>query len=103
MKLMGFVDSSKSIRYYNPNMKMVKVSRNFKFTDHSASTTPQQMITIDGLRAEGELERDDSQTKLQMTPKADLESETEIEGLLTITVPPLNQQNMELAPASRSK
>src|SRR6266850_6689781 len=29
--LTGFVDGSKSIRYYDPNTKTVKVSRNFQF------------------------------------------------------------------------
>ena len=75
MKLMGFVDGSKSIRYYDPNTKTVKVSRNFKFTDQTVPEAPRRMITIDGLRAEGEPQQDDSQTMTQMTLKTDPESE----------------------------
>ena len=47
-KFLGFIDGSKSVRYYDVGRKNVKVSRNYAFNENVP------MASIPGLRAEGE-------------------------------------------------
>ncbi|KAJ3543106.1 hypothetical protein NMY22_g3260 [Coprinellus aureogranulatus] len=53
MVLVGYNDGSKSIRYYDPNTRSVKVSRNFVFNENDEFTEP-EVMDVPGIRSEGE-------------------------------------------------
>ena len=104
MKFMGFMDGSKSIRYYDPTNRNVKVSRNFAFNEND-DLKELEIVEIPGMRSEGEHntysepqtsfprapereERPSSPKTIPNTPKSqppvpDAESEGEVEKQLT--------------------
>jgi transposase InsO family protein len=56
MKFMGFMDGSKSIRYYDPDKRNVKVSRNFAFNEND-EMKELEIVEIPAMWSEGCRER----------------------------------------------
>ena len=54
MVFMGFVDGSKSIRYYDASTRKIKVSRNVSFNENEAPSILDYIAVIPGSRSEGE-------------------------------------------------
>ena len=72
MTLVGFMDGSKSIRYYDAKTRSIKVSRNVAFNENDEPKELEDFAKIPGLQAEGEnADSSSSQTKpeVQSTPK----------------------------------
>src|SRR6202522_2537650 len=55
MMFVGFIDGSKSVRYYDAKTRKIEVSRNFTFTENGQPDEIGEMIKIPGLQAEGEI------------------------------------------------
>ena len=71
MILVGFMDGSKSIRYYDAKTRSIKVSRNVAFNENDEPKELEDIAKIPGLQAEGERsDNSSSQTKpeIQSTP-----------------------------------
>ena len=71
MILVGFMDGSKSVRYYDARSRSIKVSRNVAFTETDEPKELEDFVKIPGLQAEGENSEDTpSQTEpeTQSTP-----------------------------------
>ena len=54
MKLTGFLEGSKSIRYYDAAMRSIKVSRNFAFNENDELRELEIYTNLLGLQVEGE-------------------------------------------------
>ena len=64
MTLVGFMDGSKSIRYYDAKTRSIKVSRNVAFNENDEPKELEDFAKIPGLQAEGEnADSSSSQTK----------------------------------------
>ncbi|KAJ2913904.1 hypothetical protein MD484_g6523, partial [Candolleomyces efflorescens] len=66
MVFVGFMDGSKSIRYYDPKTRRVKVSRNVAFNEND-ELEELEIVELPGSRSEGE-HRDDSDTRTNPEP-----------------------------------
>ena len=70
MTLMGFMDGSKSVRYYDAKNRSIKVSRNVAFNENDEPKELEDFAKIPGLQAEGENSKGPpSQTEPETTPK----------------------------------
>ena len=54
MTLVGFMDGSKSVRYYDAASRLIKVSRNVAFNENDEPRELEDFVKIPGLQAEGE-------------------------------------------------
>ena len=54
MVLVGFMDGSKSVRYYDASTRSIKVSRNVAFNENDEPKELEDFVKIPGLQAEGE-------------------------------------------------
>ena len=54
MIFVGFMDGSKSIRYYDAKTRSIKVSRNVAFNENQEPHEVNIITSIPGLQAEGE-------------------------------------------------
>jgi hypothetical protein len=65
MKLMGFLDSQKAIRYYDPTKRTIRVSRNVAFNENDDLEEISIITNLPGFQSEGELEPEavESQTR----------------------------------------
>ena len=54
MTLVGFMDGSKSVRYYDAASQLIKVSRNVAFNENDEPRELEDFVKIPGLQAEGE-------------------------------------------------
>jgi hypothetical protein len=54
MMLVGFMDGSKSIQYYDTKTHSIKVSRNVAFNENDEPKELEDFVKIPGLQAEGE-------------------------------------------------
>jgi Reverse transcriptase (RNA-dependent DNA polymerase) len=59
MKFTGFMDGSKSIRYYDAATRSIKISRNFAFNENDELQELEIYTEVPGLQAEGEQELSD--------------------------------------------
>jgi hypothetical protein len=59
MKFTGFMDGSKSIRYYDAATRSIKMSRNFAFNENDELRELEIYTEVPGLQAEGETEPSD--------------------------------------------
>ena len=69
MTFVGFMDGSKSIRYYDQKTRSIKVSRNVAFNENQDPQEVNIITSIPGLQAEGENDEiPSSQTKPEIEP-----------------------------------
>jgi hypothetical protein len=54
MTLVGFIDGSKSVRYYDAKSRLIKVSRNVAFNENEEARELEDLVNFPGLQAEGE-------------------------------------------------
>ena len=91
MTLVGFMDGSKSIRYYDAKTRSIKVSRNVAFNENEEPKELEDFVKIPGLQAEGEnsegptlqteLEIQSLTPKIPPTPSDNLLKQTEVPEL----------------------
>ena len=86
MIFVGFMDGSKSIRYYDAKSRLIRVSRNITFSENEEPKEIEDFTNFPGLQAEGENSQvPSSQTELENTPK--------ISTISTIPKEPQHTQN----------
>ena len=82
MTLVGFMDGSKSIQYYDAKTRSIKVSRNVAFNENDEPKELEDFVKIPGLQAEGEISEGPT-----------LQTEPEIQSL-TPKIPPTPSDNL---------
>ena len=70
MTLVGFMDGSKSVQYYDAVSRLIKVSRNVAFNENDEPKELEDFVKILGLQAKGEnySKGTPSQTKSETQP-----------------------------------
>jgi hypothetical protein len=95
MIFVGFNEGSKSIRYYDPQHRNIKSSRNVAFNENEEPRELEYTTEIPGLQPEGELENSPA---LQTTPEPAIQPQAQAQEPSTVEEPIPKQETQLLRP-----
>jgi len=83
----GFMDGSKSIRYYDPETRRIKVSRNISFHENEEPSMLDYITVIPGLPSEGETQDDSDKQAESQEEEMTSSSQPEVPRTVPVTLP----------------